>query len=166
MDRFAQYSLSTRLDVAPEELDTFDLRLLSEAMLKLDDNMPLPLHQLASASVQLSLHTSKAAKQLTALGFQIRGDRESRMDDTDYRLCGLRSRPSAPHSPLSLADPIADFLRIVRSGLAADDLVQRLERLGVDLDRVREAVRAALPKVPGLVMKPEPEPAAARPEAT
>ncbi|MFK4100219.1 hypothetical protein ACI2L1_09085 [Streptomyces sp. NPDC019531] len=58
--------------------------------------------------------------------------------------------------PLALEHPVHDFLRIVRfAGLPLDDLLPRLVRLGVDMSCVTEAVRAALPKVPGLVMGPE-----------
>ncbi|MFH9588104.1 hypothetical protein ACH4MW_36145 [Streptomyces luteogriseus] len=41
------------------------------------------------------------------------------------------------------------------AGLPLDELLPRLTRLGVDLPRVVDAVRTALPRVPGLVMAPE-----------
>nr|WP_030942255.1 hypothetical protein [Streptomyces sp. NRRL S-646] len=171
--RFAQYGLTTRLETPPDELDKFDIRLVDEGYLRLADEIPgpVPLHRLVSAAWELSADLGELAQQVTALGFQIRGDLVRRMDDIDHRLCKLRGRPTSTlGSPLSLTQPIADFLRIAVSGVPADDLPRRLERLGVDLDRVRKAVLAALPKVPGLVMKPKPGPksgsAASEPEAT
>lgn len=171
LDRFAQYGLTVRLDASPEELDMFDLRVVEHVHLDPAREIPVPLHQLAWASWELSMDLGELARQLAALGFQIRGGDVSRMDDIDYRLCEWNDRiDSEARNPLRLANPIADFLRIVMSGVPADDLLLRLERLGVDLDRVREAVRTALPQVPGLVMKPEsqpePEPTASQPEAT
>ncbi|WP_051827635.1 wHTH domain-containing protein [Streptomyces bicolor] len=167
LDRLAQYGLTTRPEVPSEELDAFDLRLLVEGHLELADESPVPLHRLVSASWELDMDLGELVRRLVALGFEVRGDRVSHLDEIDHFLCTWRSStPSGLRKPLSLADPIPDFLRIVLSEAPADGLPQRLERLGVDLDRVREAVRTALPNVPGLVMKPEPESAASRPEAT
>ncbi|MFJ8535683.1 hypothetical protein [Streptomyces sp. NPDC093591] len=166
LDRFAQYGLTTRLKAPSEELDTLSLRLIDDSLPWLDDKTPVPLHQLVTASMRFSKDLGELAKQCTVLGFQIRGS-VNHLDDIDYRLSEWGSRTSSGYrSLLSLTEPIADFLRIVMSGVPADGLPQRLERLGVDLDRVREAVRAALPKVPGLVMKPEHTSTADKPEAT
>lgn len=81
-------------------------------------------------------------------------------DETDHQLFRPSRRggyDSQIAARFSLQSPLTDFLRIaLASDLPAPELVERLERLDVDLDRVRDTVRAALPLVPGLVMKSEP----------
>lgn len=127
-----------------------------------DEARPVPLHYLVSVASRLSTKPREIAEWLSMYGFQVPDDRLTQLDEDDRRLrLSLRGGISDRLSdlPLRLGAPLTDFLRTARASLLpARELAELLERLDVDLDRVREAVRAALPRVPGLVMKPEPEP--------
>ncbi|MEV5899230.1 hypothetical protein [Streptomyces sp. NPDC052127] len=124
-----------------------------------DLGRPVPLHYLLSVASQLSTEPWNFAKWLATYGFQILHDRLEQLDETDRRLF-LPSRRGAYGSlgnRFGLQYPLSDFLRIaLESDLPVPELVECLERLDVDIDRVRDTVRAALPLVPGLVMKSEP----------
>ncbi|GAA3807637.1 hypothetical protein ACFS5L_28295 [Streptomyces phyllanthi] len=125
----------------------------------LEMGKPVPLHYLVTIAPFLFTEPRKVAEWLSAYGFQVSTDRLDQLDEADRGLCLslFRGATTLPTSfPLNLDAPLSDFLQTSEaSRLPARELVKRLERLDVDLDRVREAVRAALPKVPGLVMKPE-----------
>ncbi|MCX4763780.1 hypothetical protein OG562_22995 [Streptomyces sp. NBC_01275] len=123
------------------------------------EDRPVPLHYLVSVALQLSTEPRRIAKWLSSYGFPIHHaglHRLDLLDEADHRLC--RPWRWGTHLRLHLDTPLTDFCAIARaSDLPAPDLIARLDRLDVDLDRVREAVRAALPEVPGLVMRPAPE---------
>ncbi|WP_405628348.1 hypothetical protein OG933_20695 [Streptomyces sp. NBC_00016] len=125
-----------------------------------DLGRPVPLHYLLSVASQLSTEPRNLATWLATYGFQVLHDRLELLDETDHQLFRPSRRggyDSQIAARFSLQSPLTDFLRIaLASDLPAPELVERLERLDVDLDRVRDTVRAALPLVPGLVMKSEP----------
>ncbi|GAA2764047.1 hypothetical protein GCM10010103_30880 [Streptomyces paradoxus] len=160
VDRLAQYGLLTTLDTAPEDAYAFDQYLLGlheEMQLPLEEGRPVPLHHLVSVIRKLPKEPHEIAQRLTAFGFRVPEDRIGRLDETDHRLCRVERGPGKQNSCLGLKEPISDFLLVARRvALPAKELVERLEGLDVDLQRVRDAVLAALPEVPGLVMKQEP----------
>ncbi|MFF3328844.1 hypothetical protein ACFYWX_04665 [Streptomyces sp. NPDC002888] len=161
VERLAQYGLVTSLAAPPEDaygFDTYLLGLNNETKQPLEEGRPVPLHHVVSIATLLSKEPHEVVERLSAFGFRIPEDRLDRLDETDRRLCRVERTPGKRHPPLTLAEPIADFLSIARqSGLPVRELVERLERLDVDLQRVRDAVRAALPEVPGLVLANEAE---------
>ncbi|MFJ4538812.1 hypothetical protein ACIP39_23055 [Streptomyces tibetensis] len=160
VDRLAQYGLLTSFDTAPEDAYAFDRYLLGlhkESTQPLDEDRPVPLHHLLSVARQLSKEPHEIAERLSAFGFRVPLDRIGRLDDTDRGLALLEPAPGKRNPPLVLSEPISDFLLVVRSfALPAKELVERLEGLDADLQRVRDAVLAALPEVPGLIMRQEP----------
>ncbi|MCZ0987865.1 HD domain-containing protein [Streptomyces diastatochromogenes] len=175
MLRLAQYGLTTAPDQAPDIAGKFDnelVRMEYEAIgglghrdygadIDIDTllpwDKPVPLYHLVCVAARLRMDTHEVTERLSAYGFRLPDIRPDQLDDVDHYLC-LGGREGMPHPRLTLRDPIRDFLRIARSTqLPPDELLERLTRLGVDLQRVADAVRAALPKVPGLVMKPEAE---------
>ncbi|MFC9128749.1 hypothetical protein ACFT4A_18125 [Streptomyces sp. NPDC057099] len=165
VDRLAQYGLVAPLEAAPEDAYAFDHYLLGlddETKQPLDEGRPVPLHRLVAVTRRLSKEPHEIAERLSAFGFRVPEDRIGRLDETDHRISRLKPAPGKRTPPTGLAEPLSDFLYIARHfDLPARELVERLERLDVDLQRIRDAVRAALPEVPGLIM--EQEPRAARP---
>ncbi|WP_053200890.1 HD domain-containing protein [Streptomyces viridochromogenes] len=160
IDRLAQYGLGTSyepLPTAPDELDPALVLLGPEHNRStrrwLDWNEPVPPHHLISAPARLEIEPDEVAEALSALGFRIPEYRADEWDEVDRRLCvESHSKDSETiRLPLGLGQPISDFLLIARyADLPVDELVRRLTRLGVDLQRVVDAVHAALPHVPGL----------------
>ncbi|MFE1878689.1 wHTH domain-containing protein [Streptomyces diastatochromogenes] len=155
IDRLAEYGLSTQLTAAADEFDPQLLRVYAETY-STDSDQSIPLYQAVHRAHRVSVEWRDAVKHAPALGFRILGDHTSPLDGLDHRLCLLDKQSNI--LLLDLAEPLPDFLNIMRAAqLPVPELVRRLERLGVDLPRVRDAVLAALPRVPGLVMKPEAE---------
>ncbi|MFH8500342.1 wHTH domain-containing protein [Streptomyces coeruleorubidus] len=164
VDRLARYGLRTSCPTAPAKASRYDTELVSlwmgdpslRTVLGWDD--PVPLYHLVSAPHALLMEPEEVADRLSAFGLQVPVEALDGLDEVDRRLCLEEHEQDGDGIalPLSLRDPIRDFLRIARfSGLPLDDLLPRLTRLGVDLPRVVDAVRAALPRVPGLVMASE-----------
>ncbi|MFE7276210.1 hypothetical protein [Streptomyces sp. NPDC057623] len=162
-DRLVRYGLRTvPATVLPTKAGRDDTELLSSGLGHaapwLEWGKPVPVHHLVSVPHQLMMEQDEAVARLDAFGLSIPEHELGSLDATDRRLCveeyaqgGVSTR-----LPLTLGHPILDFLSIVRfAGLPLGDLLSRLTRLGVELPRVAEAVRAALPHVPGLVMAPE-----------
>ncbi|MFI1707898.1 wHTH domain-containing protein [Streptomyces griseoruber] len=156
LHRMRQYGVPVKGEVSPETLDSVDPYLLERSAHRHGGRRvfeePLPLHRLVKAAVGLEMEWPEAVRQLRSLGFVIRGDHTTALDAVDLELC-LGDLDREQGSSRRRA-PIPHYLRLTESypGPVAD-LVARLERLGVDLDPVREAVRASLPRVPGLVMR-------------
>ncbi|KMS67921.1 hypothetical protein ACM01_41055 [Streptomyces viridochromogenes] len=161
-DRLARYGLHTVPATLPAKASRYDTELLSHrtghGSLWLVWDKPVPLHHLVSVPHTLMMERDEAIARLKALGLRVPEQALDGLDPTDRRLCVEEHEQGGDrmHLPLSLGHPIRDFLSIVRfAGLPLDELLPRLTRLGVELPRVAEAVRAALPHVPGLVMAPE-----------
>ncbi|WP_340377306.1 hypothetical protein U5640_21000 [Streptomyces sp. SS7] len=156
LHRMRQYGVAVKGEVSAEALDSVNHHLLERCAprragrRRFED--PLPLHRLVDAAVGLEMEWPEAVRQIQSLGFAIRGDHTTALDAVDLDLCLLRQLD--PERGFRVGRGIQYYLRITEShpGPVAD-LVPRLERLGVDLDAVRQAVRTALPKVPGLVMR-------------
>ncbi|MEU9628729.1 hypothetical protein AB0D89_18210 [Streptomyces luteogriseus] len=164
VDRLARYGLRTPCSTAPARASRHDTELVNpwvrsyprEAELNWDE--PVPVHYLVSAPHTLLMEPQEVMDRLTAFGLKIPVDALSGLDDTDRRLCLQEHEQdgSSIRLPLFLRRPIRDFLSIAHfADLPLDELLPRLTRLGVDLPRVVDAVRTALPRVPGLVMAPE-----------
>ncbi|MBB5119744.1 HD domain-containing protein [Streptomyces eurocidicus] len=163
IDRLAQYGLATQLKAGPAQARAFDTALVRMAsqrsfreQLLLDWDRPVPLHHMLSTPAKLLLDPQEVEERLRAFGFRIPEYDPDRLDDTDRNLClrrhSLGNSGEGEDLPLGLSNPISDFLLIARlADIPVSELVPRLERLGVDLQRVIDAVRAALPDVPGLV---------------
>ncbi|MFI7019283.1 hypothetical protein [Streptomyces sp. NPDC050164] len=165
VERLACYGLRTPCVTAPAKASRNDGELIQPWLSgsarygsARDWDEPAPAHHLVSVQHRLLMEPDEVVNRLAAFGLRVPGHALDRLDETDRRLC-IEEHEQGGDSlrlPLSLDDPIHDFLRIARfSGLPLDDLLPRLTRLGVDLPRVVDAVRAALPRVPGLVMSPE-----------
>ncbi|WP_141765329.1 wHTH domain-containing protein [Streptomyces malaysiensis] len=165
VERLAQYGLSTPLGTAPTKASRFDLELLSLGLESgdrhdegplLDWDKPVPLHHLIAASARLFLEPREVTERLSAFGFRVPDYQSAQVDEVDRRLCAEQHQwgNEASYLPLGLRQPMVDFLRIARfADMPNDELVRRLEGLGVDLQRVADSVRATLPQVPGLVME-------------
>jgi hypothetical protein len=167
-ERLARYGLTTQDADLPEEVGTIDVRLVDTHDIGLDLGEPVPLYEILHASGRLGLDPEAVAAQVSALGFEIRGCHWTDVDAADARLCQSSEPTIEIYSPLALRDPLPDFVGTVyRDGSeeGAAGLASRLKRLGVDLQRVREAVLAVLPKVPGLVMKPGADTVSATPSS-
>ncbi|WEO96248.1 hypothetical protein A6P39_020670 [Streptomyces sp. FXJ1.172] len=154
--RLAQYGLATPLDHAPQEPGRYDTELVrvgdgfgnGNGYLSWDE--PVPLHHLVAVTSYVSMDVAEARARLTAFGFRVPEFDPDSIDDIDRALCTGRSG-----TPVLLRKPVPDFLALARATpLPTDELLDRLTRLGANLQRVTDAVRAALPHVPGLVMKP------------
>ncbi|MEU1181278.1 hypothetical protein ABZ464_27255 [Streptomyces sp. NPDC005820] len=161
VQRMGQYGIAVQGSASAEALGALNSELLNRCHRREGSRRvlvePLPLHHLVGAATHLGMAWDEAVRQMSSLDLRIRGDVTAELDGFDRRLCTRGSRPTG-NDRLHLDEPIPDYLSIVKSSkLPAPDLVARLERLGVDLDRVRAAVRTALPKVPGLVMRSEAE---------
>lgn len=164
VDRLARYGLRTPCTTAPARASGNDNSLIapwvrgSARETELDWNEPVPVHYLVSAPHTLLMEPQEVVDRLTAFGLETPVHALSGLDETDRRLC-LREHEengSRARLPLTLRWPISDFLSIARfADLPLDELLPRLTRLGVDIPRVVDAVRTALPRVPGLVMAPE-----------
>lgn len=160
VERLACYGLRTPCTTAPAEASRNDSELIGPWLgsgPRRDWGEPVPAYHLVSVSHRLWMEPDEVMDRLAAFGLRVPGHALDGLDETDRRLC-LEEHEQGGDSlrlPLYLDDPIRDFLRIARfSGLPLDDLLPRLTRLGVDLPRVVDAVRAALSRVPGLVMAP------------
>ncbi|MFD8813573.1 hypothetical protein ACFV23_19290 [Streptomyces sp. NPDC059627] len=161
VDRLACYGLGTPLTAPPDKPSRSDRELIGLGglgqgpVLKWDE--PVPLYHLVSVCSELLMEYEEVTQRLTAFGFRMPALGVEDLDQIDRGLCLDIFAPvrRVSRSPLVLGNPIPDFLAIARSApLPIPDLLPRLTRLGVDLPRVAEAVRAALPQVPGLVMTP------------
>ncbi len=153
--RLARYGLDTPFEQLPTVEGEFDSAVarIGNAQRWLDWGKPVPPHHLISASARREIEPDDVVEALAALGFRIPEYRADQWDEIDRRLCVRKHSkdPEVSHLPLGLNRPIADFLLIARfADLPIDELVRRLTRLGVDLQRVVDAVHAALPHVPGL----------------
>ncbi|AZQ34806.1 hypothetical protein EJ357_16025 [Streptomyces cyaneochromogenes] len=165
IDCLNRYGLRTSLAEAPTKASTHDTDLIRPGLSHgesaghwLDWDKPVPVYHLVSVPPALLMEQDEVIERLTAFGLQLPARGLDDLDGTDRRLCleEFEQGEDSIRLPLSLGNPISDFLRIVRfAGLPLDDLLPRLTRLGVDLPRVTDAVRTALPKVPGLVMAAE-----------
>ncbi|GAA3800341.1 hypothetical protein GCM10022403_038300 [Streptomyces coacervatus] len=173
VDRLAQYGLTTPLEAAPDKANRFDADLIRiqsgdyDNVLPADDgdrersewlawDRPVPMHHVISVAARLSMEPREVMERLSAYGFQLPDIQPEQLDEADRRLClAHHDGHRAPAClPLALRQPITDFLTISRvTGMPTSELVERLERLGVDLQRVTDAIRATLPEVPGLVME-------------
>ncbi|KUO08047.1 hypothetical protein [Streptomyces sp. DSM 15324] len=156
--RMRQYGVPVKGEVSPETLDSVHHLLLERCApsragrREFEDS--LPLHRLVRAAVGLEMEWPEAARQIRSLGFEIRGDDTAALDAIDVELCLLRQLDPERGAGVGPDSPIRYYLRITQAHPGpVTDLIPRLERLGVDLDAVREAVRTALPGVPGLVMR-------------
>uniref|UniRef100_UPI001302142E wHTH domain-containing protein n=1 Tax=Streptomyces africanus TaxID=231024 RepID=UPI001302142E len=160
VERLACYGLRTPCTTAPAKASRNDSDLINPWLgnSAWDWDEPVPAHHLVSVPHRLLMEPDEVVSRLAAFGLRVPEHVLDCLDETDRRLC-LEEHEQDGDSlrlPLALRDSIRDFLRIARfSGLPLDDLLPRLTRLGVDLPRVVDAVRAALPRVPGLVMTPE-----------
>lgn len=164
-ERLACYGLRTPLAEAPTKASRQDTDLVTLGLgigdslgSWLDWDKPVPVHHLVAAPHRLLMEQDEVIERLTAFGLRMPARGLDDLDAIDRSLCleEFEQGEDSIRLPLSLGHPISDFLRIVRfAGLPLDDLLPRLTRLGVDLPRVTDAVRAALPKVPGLVMASE-----------
>ncbi|MFD3588944.1 hypothetical protein [Streptomyces sp. NPDC058683] len=163
VDRLACYGLGTSLTAPPTKARRDDPGLLGVAVngegeQRLDQNEPVPLHHLVSAGRNLLMEPEEVVERVTAFGFRVPVLGVDDLDEVDRGLCfdTYVQGTTVGVLPLSLWKPISDFLEIVAyAGLPLPDLLTRLTRLDVKLSRVAEAVRAALPRVPGLVMTPK-----------
>ncbi|MEU2621734.1 hypothetical protein ABZ642_26935 [Streptomyces sp. NPDC007157] len=162
VDRLACYGLDSPLTAPPATRSRFDPDLtgveihgLSKPGVEWD--RPVPLYHLVSVGRSLLMEQEEVVARLTAFGFRMPGLGADDLDEIDRSLCIDKYDQGgfARNLPLDLGSPISDYLQITNyAGLSLDELLPRLTRLGVDLPRVAEAVRAALPAVPGLVMTP------------
>ncbi|WP_217554759.1 hypothetical protein [Streptomyces sp. GbtcB6] len=162
VDRLARYGLGTPLTAPPAKASRHDIDLvtldhLEERESALDWDEPVPVYHLVSVGPRLVMEQEEVVERLTAFGFRMPALGVDDLDETDRSLCldDHGDGGYADRLPLTLRHPIYDFLHIARlAPLPLPELLPRLTRLGVDLPRVVEAVRAALPKIPGLVMTP------------
>ncbi|MEU9151417.1 hypothetical protein AB0D59_12885 [Streptomyces sp. NPDC048417] len=161
VDRLACYGLGTPLAAPPVKASRSDYGLTGWSgyarETKFDWGAPVPVHHLVSVGPELLMEQQEVVERLTAFGFRMPALGVDDLDQTDLSLCrdthvqGNQTK----RLPLGLPNPISDFLDIARfAPLPLPELLPRLARLGVDLSKVTEAVRAALPEVPGLVMSP------------
>ncbi|MFI2203920.1 hypothetical protein ACH47Z_24690 [Streptomyces sp. NPDC020192] len=128
----------------------------------LDWDAPVPLFHLVAASSALLMDWEEVIGRLVEFGLDVPVHELAGLTDEDLRLCQENFGPDQESLPLELDAPIEDFLIIAREAdRPLDDLLPSLTRLGVDLGKVAEAVQAALPHVPGLVMAPEDDPSPA-----
>ncbi|AOR32808.1 hypothetical protein BFF78_18605 [Streptomyces fodineus] len=117
---------------------------------------PVPMFHLVNAPRRLLMEREEVTRRLTEFGFEVDVQELDGLDETDLSLCTDGFGSHGRELPLALHNPIENFLQITRdAGLPLPELLPRLTRLGVDLESVVQAVRAALPHVPGLVMAPE-----------
>ncbi|MGW5133125.1 wHTH domain-containing protein [Streptomyces sp. NPDC004135] len=164
VDRLAHYGLRTLWTTAPAKPSRHDHDLVSlwvgnymrEPVLEWGD--PVPTYHLLVTPHDLLMEPEEVRDRLSAFGLEVPAGALDGVDETDRRLC-LTEYQEGGHRfrlPLSLRQPIHDFLTIARfADMPLDELLSRLTRLGVDLSRVTAAVRAALPRVPGLVTAPD-----------
>ncbi|KQX80674.1 hypothetical protein [Streptomyces sp. Root1310] len=115
----------------------------------------VPLHYLLYIASQVSTDPGSVADSLAAYGFRVDRDRLSRLGEAD-RVFVQNLTMQGVHLNQPLTD-FTDFTDIVgSSGLPAREVIRLLDRLDVNVESVRDAVLAALPYVPGLVvMEPE-----------
>jgi hypothetical protein len=155
-DRLAEYGLTTPPVTWPEESADLLSAMVGSELSSLDSGGPVPLYEILAASKRQELPAEEVARLVSGLGFTIKGDEVSNIDTTDIELCGIDPPSTTEEAPLvALANPLPDFARLFKAGKVTDNLIERLRRLGVDLEPLRRAVLDALPDVPGLVMKPE-----------
>ncbi|MGW2422161.1 wHTH domain-containing protein [Streptomyces sp. NPDC001709] len=116
----------------------------------------VPLFHLVKVPHRLLMEREEVTRRLIEFGFEVPVRELEGLDETDLSLCREGFGPNREELPLALRNPVEDFLQITRdSGLPLTELLPRLTRLGVDLPRVAQTIRTALPHVPGLVMEPE-----------
>ncbi|MEU9479233.1 hypothetical protein [Streptomyces sp. NPDC048191] len=155
MDCLHRYGVRTSHSVAPVKARRYDTDLIR---LKtrgdyLDWGTPVPLFHLAAVPTALLVERDEAIGRLAELGLEVPAHELAGLSEADLSLCRDSFGPERNALPLELRHPLVDFLEIVlRVPLPLEELLLRLTRLGVDLPRVAEVVRAALPHVPGLVM--------------
>ncbi|MGY9069291.1 wHTH domain-containing protein [Streptomyces sp. CAS3] len=162
LDCFRRYGVRVDWATAPEDPGHYDLDLfqLRRHGRPLDLDGPVPLFHLVNLCAELFLPPQTVASRLAEFGLEADARAMAELDETDLKLCRDDFGPNETGLPLDLEHPLTDFLDIAcYAGLPLPELLPRLTRLGVDLRLVAEAVRAALPRVPGLVMAPEDEPA-------
>ncbi|MFJ3796393.1 hypothetical protein ACIPSJ_08895 [Streptomyces sp. NPDC090088] len=164
VDRLTLYGLGTSLTAPPARPSRNDIELVGLESYGVqpkapffDWEQPVPIHHLVSVGSRTLMEHEEVVERLTAFGFRMPERAVEDLDEVDRRLClaTFRQGRNAEPLPLALRHPIPDFLKI--SALAEvplPELLARLTRLGVDLSRVTEAVRVALPQVPGLVKTP------------
>ncbi|MFY4719433.1 HD domain-containing protein [Streptomyces sp. LaBMicrA B280] len=162
LDCFRRYGVRVDWATVPGgpghyDLDLFQLRRHGRP---LDLGGPVPLFHLVNLCAELFLPPETVVSRLAEFGLQADARAMDELDETDLKLCRDDFGPNEIGLPLDLEHPVTDFLDIAcYAGLPLPELLPRLTRLGVDLTLVAEAVRAALPRVPGLVMAPGGEPA-------
>ncbi|GLX53223.1 hypothetical protein Shyhy01_61730 [Streptomyces hygroscopicus subsp. hygroscopicus] len=161
VDCLRRYGVRVERTTAPATASMYDDELvrLKRHSRDLDWDRPVPLFHLVTVPPQLLLEREDVVRRLCESGLEVPVRELDGLGMADLRLCGEGFGPNRGDLPLELDDPIPEFLEIVRhAGLPLAELSTRLTRLGVDLPRVADAVRTALPRVPGLVMAPEGEP--------
>ncbi|MGM0347265.1 wHTH domain-containing protein [Streptomyces sp. Adlamb9] len=161
IDCLRRYGVRVARTEAPTTASMYDEELvrLKRHGRGLDWGRPVPLFHLVVVPPQLLMEREEAARRLSESGLEIPARGLDELSTAELRLCGEGFGSGRGDLPLELDDPIGDFLYIVGyAGLPLAELLTGLTRLDVDLPRVAEAVRAALPRVPGLVMAPEDEP--------
>ncbi|GGN06717.1 wHTH domain-containing protein [Streptomyces fuscichromogenes] len=171
LDRLAEYGFTAPVLPMPDSVGRFDLELLFTRPTIIDDadhlrmatftrdmlpwDEPVPVHHIVRAATYLRIDPHEVAERLAAYGFRLPDTEPHQLDSADLGLCNGGSRSGEPDSIL-LRGPIRDFLYLAHSTtMPPEELVARLKRLGADVHRVADEVRATLPKVPGLVMAPE-----------
>ncbi|MFG2356773.1 hypothetical protein [Streptomyces sp. NPDC048521] len=162
IDCLHRYGVRTSHATAPTKASRYDGDLVS---LKpngyLDWDRPVPLFHLVTAPSSLLIEREDIIGRLAELGLDVPAYELDSLSETDLSLCREGFGSGHEELPLALYSPIEDFLHIARNArLPFEDLLASLTRLGVDLEQVAEAVRTALPDVPGLVMAPEAGPTA------
>ncbi|MGW1879386.1 wHTH domain-containing protein [Streptomyces sp. NPDC001975] len=158
IDCLHRYGLRTSHATAPATARRDDRELVayrSSGSRFLDWSRPVPPHHLVTVPPAVLMEREDVIRRLAEYGLDVPTHALDSLTDDDVRLCGETFGRQRTDLPLALNDPIDDFLTIVRlADLPLADLLPSLTRLGVDLPRVAEAVRTALPRVPGLVMTP------------
>ncbi|MEU1405484.1 hypothetical protein ABZ471_24520 [Streptomyces sp. NPDC005728] len=160
IDCLHRYGVRTAHATAPASPSRYDSELVSLRTngAYLDWSRPVPLFHLVTAPPALLMSQEDVIGRLVEFGLEVPAHALEGLDETDLSLCRDVFGQQRTELPLALGDPIEDFLAIARhAALPLEDLLPRLTRLDVDLPRVAEAVRAALPYVPGLVMASEGE---------
>ncbi|MGW7541429.1 wHTH domain-containing protein [Streptomyces sp. NPDC054770] len=157
IDCLRRYGVRTWQATGPTKASKYDTELVTVARTGtlLDWNVPVPLYHLVEAPIELLMEPEDAVRRMAELGLDVPVRELESLDETDRSLCRDRFGEHNIQLPLPLPHPIEDFITIAAlAPLPMAELLPRLTRLGVDLPRVAEAVRAALPQVPGLVMTP------------
>ena len=159
VDRLAAYGLTAESTIVPDAVGRQDAELMSSpqeyvtARTRLRRDRPVSAFHVLRRSAELHFTVPEVLARLEGYGFRLPELQD--LDEADRRLCEDRfgERYGAEPLPLELEHPIVDYLAVVRlAGLPFEELLPRLERIGVDLDRVAGAIRAALPAVPGLIV--------------